>query len=371
MGIKSKIEWLDGGSTASPWYGCTKVSPGCANCYAEGWAKRTGKDIWGQSPRYCVKCGEKKPGEWCGECNQPTIVKTKRQLSKSFERECRKLNRMPVTVCDYSLNSPAAGIIRCGLRGDPHNHPWAGEMERGHWHDCVPVERRLKIFPSLCDWLDPEVPAEWLADMLRVIHECQNLDFLLLTKRPELFVQRIRMASATGQCEDFLSHGEAKGPTGHCHAHDWIVDGVSPKNIWVGTSIENNDYRKRVADLLRIPAVKRFLSLEPLLGPIDLNKHTWTKQELYAANSVGMGWSQTIDWVIVGGESGPGARPCNIEWIRHIVRQCKAAGVPCFVKQLGSRPTWRNNEDCVLTLKHPKGGDMSEWPEDLRVREMP
>ena len=98
-------------------------------------------------------------------------------------------------------------------------------------------------------------------------------------------------------------------------------------------------------------------------------------------------YSHGIDWVIVGGESGPGARPCNLEWIRSIVRQCKDAGVPCFVKQVGSKPQCLLSINAALELqafsgrnpdrpesmklKSSKGGDPAEWPEDLRVRQFP
>lgn len=142
-----------------------------------------------------------------------------------------------------------------------------------------------------------------------------------------------------------------------------------PRNLWLGTSIgvRKNLYR---ADILRgIPATVRFLSLEPLLedlGTLDL---------------------RGIDWVIVGGESGPGARPCDVGWIRSIVAQCAAAGVACFVKQFGANvqdlrlgpkclavcgwPFGSYRKGTRVILRDRKGGDMSEWPEDLRVRQMP
>ena len=84
-----------------------------------------------------------------------------------------------------------------------------------------------------------------------------------------------------------------------------------------------------------------------------------------------------LDWVIVGGESGPGARPCNVQGIRDVVDQCRAAGVPCFVKQLGAKPmdpkweTWKRQRGPAIALHNKKGGDWNEWPEDLRVREYP
>jgi len=92
-----------------------------------------------------------------------------------------------------------------------------------------------------------------------------------------------------------------------------------PSNVWQGVSVENADYVSRVADLVKVPAAVRFLSVEPLLGPIDALPLTG------------------IDWVIVGGESGPGHRPIRPEWVREIRDQCAAAGVAFFFKQWGGR----------------------------------
>lgn len=285
----TKIEWAD--STASPFYGCTKVSPGCANCYAENWAKKFGKDCWG-------------PGK-------PRIK------SKSFDRDCRRWNA--------EVDAQANLAMACD--GPPGQEP-----------------PRPRIFPSLCDWLDPEVPAEWLADLLRTIHDCPNLDFLLLTKRPELWSSRIDaahfIASAQGKNMDIAAR--------------WLA-GTPPENVWIGVSCEDQKrLDQRNPELLRTPAAFKFLSLEPLLGPLNLKA------------------MDAFDWVIVGGESGPKARPCNIEWIRDIIRQCRDSKVPCFVKQLGRLPAVNQGGHLVAyDLADPKGGAMEEWPEDLRVREMP
>lgn len=290
----TKIQWCD--STASPWYGCTKVSPGCRNCYAERWARRYGVAGWGDG--------------------------APRVRSKTFERTCRSLNR---------------------------------QAER--------EGRRLKVFPSLCDWLDECVPAEWLADMLRVIHKCPNLDFLLLTKRPENFLDLIWNAAT-------LSHKQcSNSPLTHWIA-DWWEGAKVPPNIWIGVSCENQTMaNRRIPHLLRIPARVRFLSCEPVFGELELSP-------VLAAGG--------IHWVIVGGETGPAARPGDVGWVCHIVVQCKVAGVPCFVKQLGSKayvecqcssqnPCHECGGTGLLRLQcnDPNGGDPTEWPEDLRVREWP
>lgn len=104
----------------------------------------------------------------------------------------------------------------------------------------------------------------------------------------------------------------------------------------------------------------KFLSCEPLLGPLDLSR--WLGPD-------------GVRWVIVGGESGPKARPCDTAWITAVLDQCRAANVPCFVKQLGRRPikTWANlpGRSLALDLSDPKGGDPAEWPIGLRSRAVP
>lgn len=115
--------------------------------------------------------------------------------------------------------------------------------------------------------------------------------------------------------------------------------------------MQNNSRPTSGRHLRRSSAKVKFLSLEPILDPLE------------GLNLTG------IDWVIVGGESERGARDCRLSWIRDVVRQCKAAGVPVFVKQLGKRPI--QDDGTLLDLKKFKGNDLNEWPADLRVREMP
>lgn len=189
-------------------------------------------------------------------------------------------------------------------------------------------------------------------------------------------------------------------------------------NVWLGTSVEDQATAdERIPHLLRCPAALRFVSVEPLLGPVDL----WlpftaeaADREYENAEPVRLSDediddmvdgvmaklndpqdrarietmpdpSATIDWIIVGGESGPQARPCDIEWIRSVVRQGKDAGVPVFVKQLGARASDPENGIAGRSLdvhpdaaglvsrrlRDPEGGDPAEWPEDLRVRQTP
>jgi protein gp37 len=175
---------------------------------------------------------------------------------------------------------------------------------------------------SMTDVFGEWVPDRMIFDLFVSMAAAPLQTFQILTKRPE------RLTLLNG----WLS---------------WEGLSVLPSNIWIGTSAEDQKrLDERIGHLARLPAQVAFLSMEPLLGPIEI-----------ASNS--------IDWVIIGGESGPGARPMKLEWVEDILRQCEAANIPAFVKQLGSH--WANEAGA----SHSKGGDPSEWPEILRVRMFP
>ena len=130
----------------------------------------------------------------------------------------------------------------------------------------------------------------------------------------------------------------------------WLNPAWPLPNVWLGASVEDRARMDRIDVLRQIPAAIRFLSLEPLLedlGEIDLTG---------------------IDWVIIGGESGPGARLFDLSWARSIIAQCRAAGVPVFMKQVGSFAIGSGGQ---LRNADRKGGDPAEWPEDLRIRQFP
>jgi protein gp37 len=257
MGKTTGIAWCD--ATFNAWWGCQKVSPGCAHCYAETWAKRYGHAVWGTSSDRRV-FGER------------------------------------------------------------------------HWAEPIAWDRvaardgvRMRVFcGSMCDVFEDHPGLDGLRGKLwDLIGKTANLDWLLLTKRPE---------NIAGMC------GVLGAP-----------------NVWLGTSAEDQDAAdRRIPDLARLPAAVRFLSLEPLLGPIELGLAGTTPRDWgYGYRPVG----ELIHWVIVGGESGAGCRPMNWEWVRAIAAECTAAAVPLFVKQRGGHPD--------------KGDDPRDWPEDLRVRELP
>jgi protein gp37 len=214
MAAKSQIEWTD--MTWNPVTGCTKISQGCKNCYAERMAKRL----------------------------QAMGVE-------------RYHNGFEVTLHEDLLDAP--------LR----------------W-----LKPRMVFVNSMSDLFHEAVPDEFIARVFRTMERCPQHTFQVLTKRSK------RLA-------------------------DISADLPWPDNVWMGVSVENEDVIFRIRDLQRVPAKIRFLSCEPLLGSLD---------DLPLKG---------IHWVIVGGESGPGARPIQERWVLSILEQCETQDVPFFFKQWG------------------------------------
>ena len=245
-----------------------------------------------------------------------------------------------------------------------------------------------RVFPyDMTDLFGEWVPFELIDRWFAVMALRPDVTFQILTKRQE----RMREYFSTRRryhVQDAIDYGESSwlsdflGERAAPLMSDWPLP-----NVWLGVSVENQETAdQRIPALLNTPAAVRFVSYEPAIAPID-----FFNLSAVNLNGFGAGYfsglhrtavSRHLDWVIVGGESGPGARPFDIEWARSTVRQCWAAGVPVFVKQLGSvacsadNSTYVGNEitqrlDARMKLKDRKGGDPSEWPEDLRVREFP
>jgi protein gp37 len=340
----SKIEWTD--HTFNPWIGCTKVSPGCANCYAEMLMDtRYGRVKWGKG--------------------QPRV-----RTSAANWKPPRKWDR-------------AAAEARNEYEGHKALHG-------GYAHYDEP--RRPRVFSaSLSDWLDEEVSLSMFADFLELVHSCQNLDWLLLTKRPQNWKDRV---ADVVNLE--LSYREANGK--NFALIQWLMDwlnGTAPANVWLGTSVEDQQRAiERIPDLLRIPARVRFLSCEPLLGPVRLTAiiKDGIGRDALRVNDASLGVVERhIDWVICGGESGPGARPMLIEWADDLRRQCEEAGVAFFMKQLGAHVgttnanahDWPDHVDfeevpgtpqfagARVLLSDKKGGCFEDFPSELQVREFP
>lgn len=323
MSANTKIQWAH--HTWNPWRGCAKVSPGCANCYAEEWGRRFGVE-WGHGkPRkHGAKAYMRQPFQW----DAKALAAAQRAERDSYED--------PLTPTGYE---------------------------------------RPRVFPSLMDWLDPEVPIEWLVELLDTIRQTPNLDWLLLTKRPQLW--KARIAAACDSIARLGPKADLKTWIWHWLGEPFLPRSIPPSNVWLGVSAEDQQrWDERVPVLLRSPALVRFVSVEPMLGPVEMSNALW---EVGYEPHCGDRCSRDADspfhptrnlhWIILGGESGRKARPCNVDWIRSGVRQCWEAGVRVFVKQLGSDAI--AGGDFRYHTKHSKGGDPEEWPEDLRVREFP
>jgi protein gp37 len=233
--------------TFNPWIGCAKVSPGCAHCYAE------------------------------------TLMDTR------------------------------YGRVKWG-KGQPRQRTSAANWRKPlQWNKATEgAKERPRVFcASLADWLDDEVPVEWLADLLDMIRRTPSLDWLLLTKRPENWAKLMNWCFGRLMT---LTHG-GNGLKEFVDA--WIHD-APPRNVWIGVTVEDQQRAdERIPSILSIPARVRFLSCEPLLEGVDFG------------NLAG------INWVICGGESGPKAHPMHPDWARSLRDQCAAAGVPFYMKQMG------------------------------------
>jgi protein gp37 len=256
---------------------------------------------------------------------------------------------------------------------------------------------------SMSDLFHESLSNEEIAAVFGVMAACPQHTFQVLTKRPERARKWFEWAKVDDWRAMRAAAEELAGTLGWCHMgeDEWAFP--SP-NVWLGTSVENQaTANKRIPELLATPSAVRFISAEPLLGAVDLaNLRTYSNGatahyvnslkgeglEHSADGGAGMWLTTHLDWVIVGGESGPGARPLDVAWIRSIIEACERNKVPVFVKQLGALPVvageptgeFRTTTDgrrqyavnaTRLAFKDRKGGDPSEWPEDLRVRQFP
>ena len=333
--MTTSIEWTT--ETWNPTVGCSRVSAGCENCYAERVAHRGMQD----AHKGLTVMGKKGP-RWNGE----------------------------VRLLPERLATP--------LR----------------WR------KPRKVFvDSMSDLFHEGVPFEYVAAVFGVMAACPQHTFQVLTKRPEraldFFSERgLRSCSRAGF--DALDGDER------------VLDLRDPNawplpNVWLGVSVEDQATADaRIPYILRCPAAVRWVSYEPALGPVDFGRVPFTvpgEHRHYVPFNALVGGGQEsetpwrIDWVVVGGESGPGARAFDLAWARSTIEQCRAAGTACFVKQLGRVPQIRTqsggnlqevmveplrsrghvieNRTATLHLRSRKGADTSEWPADLRVQEFP
>ena len=290
MSDNTRIEWCD--ATWNPITGCTPCSPGCTNCYA------------------------------------------RRMLARHL---------------------PAMGHP-----GDPGQVMWHPERLNQPLRWRKP--RRIFVC-SMGDLFHTDVPFGWVMRVLTIMALCPQHTFLLLTKRPERSLEFwTRWGDLSG--EDYSIFHNARGPAETRKAHpsprgqmfadmldtmgdppsgygfptfDWMqgMQGWPDwfPNVWLGVTVCNQaEADEKVPVLLQTPAALRFLSLEPLLGPVELDG-LWGYPGSATCDLLGR-WP--IRWIIVGGETGPGARPMHQDWVRSLRDQCQVAGIPFFFKQWGS-----------------------------------
>lgn len=295
MSQGTKIEWTRAPgyipATWNPLRGCTRVSEGCRNCYAERMAARLSG-----------------PGR------------------------------------------PYDGLVR----STPDGPRWMGNValvpalldEPFRWR-----KPRMVFVNSMSDLFHAAVPFEFVDEVFGRMALADRHIFQILTKRPKRMLE-------------YFSRPVEQWSAPIVHWRD-ALNAWPLRNVWLGVSVEDQRTAdERIPLLLQTPAAVRFVSAEPLLGPIDLSRY------LFAAGDDGEPAPRNepflpcLHWVIVGGESGPGARPMHPDWVRSIRDQCIEAGVPVFVKQMGA--VWAKEHGA-----DGKGGDWNYWPADLRVREFP
>ena len=386
MAENSGIQWTT--HTFNPWRGCTKVSAGCANCYAETLSGRNSKTlgVWGPMGTRVVAA----EAQW----KLPLKWNRAAQIAEDVWHE-RNRNNPNGNHSPYQRPR-----VFCASLADVFEN-WQGKMDDSKGQQLWVAGNGWTANPGGRTLALPDVRRR----LFELIDATPNLDWLLLTKRPENIAGMMPPYRWHDKRERRFHEGRSSWPevelmNSPAFKPDVWLRWPRP-NVWIGTSVENQQAAdERIPHLLSVPAAVRFLSVEPLLGPVALRDCRYKSVRDPALSFAALGGTLLggqkvggIDWVIVGGESGPGARPCSVDWIRLIVQQCKAAGVPVFVKQLGSNPTWthytgkptvgidqpycassRQRRDGIQTLTRlgdKNGGDMAEWPEDLRVREFP
>lgn len=323
MAQSTSIEWTD-----AVWNfvrGCSRVSDGCKNCYAERVAARFAGP--GQPYEGLAKFVNHKP-RWTGEI--------------SFHED--------ILLAPLKRKKPTTYFVN-----------------------------------SMSDLFYEKVKDEWLDKAFAVMALTPQHTYQILTKRPERMREYVESLT---QYEFAISQ---------YWLGDWVSMGMdrvsyqglervyvnSPlKNVWLGVSVEDQETAdERIPLLLETPAAVRWVSAEPLLGPVDIDVWVHHQEPYCSAGRCAEG--RGLDWIVVGGESGPGARPFDIQWARNIIAQCKPVLVPVFVKQLGAYSVQphalaadtniyeRDGWFQPLQLQNKKGGDPSEWPLDLRIRQMP
>jgi protein gp37 len=324
------IQWTE--ETWNPTVGCSVLSPGCTNCYAMQMAARL------------AKMGQQKYGGLT-----------------------RRVNGRDVWTGEVRLHPPSLLVPLVTKKPTL----WFTNSMSDLFHEALFVEDIAAVFAvmALAHWHRYQVLTK-RAERMRTI--LTDPDFWLLVRdHCNRMVEEARHEGAVW--EKRVCYGMTRLPVRNPLPH-----------VWLGVSAERQpEADLRVRELLNTPGAVRFVSAEPLLSRLDLAPYLYPQ---FAADDPRHDpWRNGLDWVIVGGESGKGSRHCALAWVRKVVRDCQAVGVPVFVKQLGACAVDEKHgiagsllrvppeaEPLIrIRLTHPKGGRIDEWPEALRVRQMP
>jgi protein gp37 len=317
----SKIEWTE--ESWNPVRGCSRVSPGCEHCYAERQAIRHAGV--GDSYEGLVRLGKHGP-VWTGK-----VITIPKKLAEPFG-----------------------------------------------W------KRPRKVFVnSMSDLFHEDVPFEFIGAVFGVCAATPSHIYQILTKRSKrlrLFFEWLATQPSGADGRNtwdgaFACAYAARSVLSERQHEIARFQGWPLPNVWLGVSCEDQARAdERIPDLLAAYAAVRFVSYEPALGPVDFSPYlpptagTCGISGLPCRHSLAHD-KAALDWIIVGGESGPGARPFDIRWAEAVIEQCQKTGVACFVKQLGNDP--RRPDGVPYPTEDVKGGNMDEWPEALRVRQYP
>lgn len=358
MGAKTGISWTD--ATWNPIRGCSMAkgseAKGCLNCYA---ARLNARGL---------------PG-----------------------------------LLSPTTGKPFARILQSGPR-------WTGEVELIEKALTIPLKWRQpkRIFVnSMSDLFHEALTDEQIDSVFAVMALCPQHTFQVLTKRSERMLAYLNALEwkprICGSGSNYVHRPgwKAKDPRDFDRVH--LVEHWPLPNVWLGVSVEDQATADaRIPLLLQTRAAKRFVSYEPALGPVDFTlirdtqasvidalRGEWASRQSADFPSLSGHGEAKLDWIIIGGESGPSARPFDVAWARNTIEQCREAGVACFVKQMGARVIdkdfphdernlpgdrpggWKCQGDWTGALgggplMHSRAGaDPAEWPEWARVQEFP
>jgi len=290
----------------------------------------------------------------------------------------------------------------------PYDLTWAaapgGEPSETHLSDPFQMKdgQMLRV---MGDPFAPDIPHPYTAAVYGVMAACPRHTFQVVTDHPERAAKFLggyeSDYNAREDCSVMaMQHLDLDEPPGDEYDETWPLP-----HVWLGTrASDQSDADARIPPLLECPAAARFVELSPLTGAVDLRRYL---PHEFQAGDPEYGWERQCeavapdgkrhcgyfpedhprprtDWIISAGDTSPEAEPCDIDWLRAIRDQCEAAGVPCYIQQLGSKPAMNecgaDGSERLVPLSpdgwgdaydHPHGADPSEWPEGLRVREMP